>query len=185
MKPILSTLALLLLCCQIFGQQNGDSTPRVVFKRFVAPAYPSMAIIAKIAGDVSVNISVHADGTLESVTPISGDRILTQAAVESAKQSQFQCRNCNGLTEKSLIYTFQLPAVRPDPDPCCCSSGSNTSSQTTPPVSEFEGHITITAGPLCVCPDACTAARAKALSKYRSAKCLYLWKCGIRQVAIM
>src|SRR4051794_16930478 len=117
MNPIQSILASLLLCSAIFGQASGDSRPHVVFKHLVPPIYPGLANVAHIAGDVSLKVSIHTDGTLEAVTPISGDRLLMQASVESAKQSQFECRNCDGLTEKSLVYTFKLPAEHYSPDP--------------------------------------------------------------------
>jgi hypothetical protein len=108
---------------------------------------------------------------------------LIQAAVESTKQSKFECRGCSGLTEKVLIYSFQLSPVPIPADPCCCTAGHETSkSPTTPQMPDQEGHIAITAPPLCVCPDACTAARVQD-QKFRSAKCLYLWKCGMRHFA--
>jgi len=156
---------------------NANPAPQVALKKLFPPAYPQMAKIAQIAGDVSLKVSIHPDGSIDSVKALSGDRMLAQAAVESANRSQFECRGCNGLTEKSLVYSFQLPSVPVPADPCCCTAGHESTTPTTPQVTESEGHITITASPVCVCPDRCTQAPAQLL-KFRSIKCLYLWKCG-------
>jgi hypothetical protein len=51
-------------------------------------------------------------------------------------------------------------------------------------VTRSETHVTITALPVCICPDACTVDEAVAQSRFRSAKCLYLWKCGRHPVAV-
>lgn len=161
---------------------NERSTPQVTMVRLVPPAYPSMAVVARIEGNVNLKVAVRPDGSVASVTAISGVHpVLTHAAVESAKQSQFACRNCNDVIEQSLIYTFQLPGSEAKADPCCCSSGHQPPTPIAPQVSD-DFHITITATPLCVCPDACTIANAGAScsSRHRSAKCLYLWKCGTR-----
>jgi|SRR5579859_182540 len=166
---------------------NPDSTPHVVLKKLAGAFYPGIANAANITGDVNIKVFVRADGSVESVVAVSGERILLMAAMESAKQSQFECRGgCSGLTEKSLIYTFrQLPAVA---DPCCCTAShvppSNPKSTLSTQISEPEGHITIAVPPPCICPDTCTAAHVRAQSRFRSAKCLYLWKCGDHHYAI-
>ena len=156
--------------------------PHVVLKSLVPPLYPSTAIAQGIDGDVRLKVSVRADGSVESVTAIDGNRILIQAAVESAKQSQFECKGCAGLTETSLTYSFKRP--QSPPDPCCCTEGHESSNKPTTEVSEPEGHITITHAPLCVCPDACALNWAREHSTFRSAKCLYLWKCGTRHITV-
>lgn len=162
---------------------NASAAPQVVLKKLFPPVYPQMAKVARIYGDVSLKLYVHPDGSVESVVANSGNPMLVLAAVESTKQSQFECRGCNGLTEKSLLYSFQVSTT--PADPCCCTAGHESSTPKTAQVTESEGHVTITAPPLCVCPDACTQAWAQAHSKFRSAKCLYLWKCGTRHIAIM
>jgi hypothetical protein len=162
---------------------NGSAAPQVALKKLFPPAYPQMAVIARIYGDVSLEVYVYPDGSVGSVVANSGNPILVMAAVESTKQSQFECLGCNGLTKKSLLYSFQVSTA--PADPCCCTAGHESSTPKTAQVTESEGHITLTAPPLCKCPDACHEAWAQAHSKFRSAKCLYLWKCGTRHVAIM
>lgn len=165
------------------GPGSEHSTPQLTLTWLAPLAYPTMAAVAGVSGNVNLTVSVYPDGSIESVTVLSGVHpLLIQAAVDSAKKSLFICRNCNGLIKQSLIYTFQLPTAKPDP--CCCSSGHQPSPPNLPQVSD-DFHITITAEPFCVCPDACTRAWAEAHSTYRSAKCLYLWKCGTRRVGVL
>lgn len=183
MFPIAALMAAISLWSGVVPQAvspQGDSAPNLTLIRWVTPVYPATAIANGVAGDVNLKVSVRPDGTVESVTVITGaDPLLIQAAGDSAKQSRFACRQCSGLIERSLIYTFQLAK----PDPCCCSSGHQRPND--PEVSHVGDHMTITASPLCVCPDACAMAWAKAHSKYRSVKCLYLWKCGTRRIGIV
>lgn len=162
---------------------TANAAPQVVLKKLFPPVYSQMAMIARIYGDVSLKVYVHPDGSVGSVVADSGHPMLVRAAVESAKQSQFECRGCNGLTEKTLLYSFQVSNV--PADPCCCTAGHESSTPRTEQVTEAEGYITITGPPPCLCPDACARAWAQAHSKFRSAKCLYLWKCGNRHIAIM
>lgn len=162
---------------------NASAAPQVVLKKLFPPVYPHMAMIARIYGDISLKLYVHPNGSIESVVANSGNPMLALAAVESAKQSQFECRGCNALTEGSLLYSFQVSTT--PADPCCCTAGHESSTPNTAQVTELEGHVTIKAPPLCICPDACSQAWAQAHSKFRSAKCLYLWKCGTRHIVIM
>jgi len=165
---------------------DGDSAPHVVLRKLSPPVYPPLARLARTAGDVSLYISVHSDGSIESVSVISGNPMLVQAAIDSAKQSQFECRGCSALTEsQSLTYSFR---VSPEtPDRCCCSYGAySTELAPTSQVTQSEGPlaVTITIPPVCICPDTCTSAWAEAHSRFRSPKCLYLWKCGIRHITL-
>jgi TonB family protein len=153
-----------------------------VLKKLSPPVYPQMARIAGISGDVVLSASVRPDGTIDAIASVSGHPVLVQAALDSAKQSEFECQDCSGSTGSlSLTYSF-VPSME-KPDPCCCSQGTNYKPPATQ-VLESEGHITVRAAPLCICPDDCTRAWAEARSKFHSGKCLYLWKCGRRRVYI-
>jgi hypothetical protein len=159
-----------------------DSVPHIIFRRFSSPIYPPLASISNIVGDVVLKVSMRTDNSVESLTPVSGDPILIQAALESAKQSQFECRGCGSSTySQSFTYSFR---ISPDKaDPCCCTSRPGVSAtQSTAKVSQLENHIMITAPPMCMCPDKCSEAWAEAHSRFRSAKCLYLWKCGRHRI---
>src|SRR5215472_4331215 len=162
-----------------------DSPPQVVFRKLVRPEIESGMIWARTygggpdAGDVVLKVSVRPDGTVESVTAVSGNPSLAEVAMKSARQSEIECSGGQGLTEKTLVYSFRMSPV--PAGPCCCTSGHPDSQfPRTQEFSQVNGHITITAPPNCVCPDACAEAAAEAASKCRSPKCLYLWKCGKR-----
>lgn len=161
-----------------------DSAPHIIFRRFWYPIYPPLARVSNIVGDVVLKVSVRADGSVESFTPVSGDPVLTQAVLDSAKQSQYACQGCGASTHsESFTYSFRIsPAVA---DPCCCTYRPGVpATQPATQVSQLENHITITELPLCVCPDKCSEAWAQAHSRFRSAKCLYLWKCGKRRILL-
>jgi TonB family protein len=183
-------LATVVLSYSASPQYSASQTelPHVVLTKLFPPVYSHVAQEALIAGDVKLEVTVHPDGSIESVSSISGHPMLAQAALDSAKQSRFECRAC-GATNASLYLTFSFrPSQEMDPDPCCCSrdpanphyhaSPISTASQTT------EDHITVIGQPGCMCPDACTQKWADEQSRFRSGKCLYLWKCGHRIIYI-
>lgn len=163
---------------------KGDSAPHIVFRRFSYPIYPPLARVSNIVGDVVLKVSYRPDGSIESLAVVSGDPVLTQAALDSAKQSLLQCRGCSSSDLiQSLTYCFRIFPAKADP--CCCTSRpGEPATQPTTEVSQLENHITITEPPLCMCPDKCSGAWAQAHSRYRSAKCLYLWKCGKRRILL-
>ena len=141
------------------------------------PIYPPLAKVARIAGEVNVTVSVRQDGSVESAVVISGHPILKRAALESAQQSHFDCRNCSDvLTSLTIIYTFQLGptiycgAIEP--------ATKNQPEQPYPQITQLQNHITVIDQPVGTCDTA-----PKIGLKVRSAKCLYLWKCGLRYIA--
>lgn len=164
------------------GREN--SAPHIVFRRFSYPIYPPLARVSNIVGDVVLKVSYRPDGSVESLAVVSGDPVLTQAALDSAKQSLLQCRGCSSSDlSQSLTYSFRIFPAKADP--CCCTSRPGMpATQPTTQVSQLENHITITEPPLCMCPDKCSEAWAKAQSRFRSAKCLYLWKCGKHRILL-
>lgn len=183
-------LALLLATVGLASPQYSASQtepPHVVLTKLFPPVYSRVAQQAMIAGDVKLEVTVHPDGTIDSVTSISGHPMLAQAALDSAKQSRFECRGC-GESNASLYLTFSFqPSQEMDRDPCCCSRDPANPQYHAPPLSTFsqtEDHITVTGKPGCICPDACTQKVADEHSSFRSPKCLYLWKCGHRTIYI-
>lgn len=165
----------------------------VVLAKLSPPVYPPLARQARIMGDVKVQVLIREDGGIASAEVISGHPILKQAALDSARQSQFECRGCSEPTLFPMTYSFTvLDKVEPNPDPCCCTQRPNASAippgqnAPQPQVTQFQDHVTIsvTAWQACMCPDACEIKWAEEHSRFRSAKCLYLWKCGVRHIAI-
>jgi len=146
----------------------GSETPQtgVFLSKLHDPVYPPSARQAAIHGDVELMLRIRQDGTVESVELVSGHSMLKHAAMESAKQSQFECRGCTdaGTTSYPLVYSFQFS----NEDCCTASSGP-------PKVSQSQNRISVTTSPFCLCDPA-----TKVTRKVRSVKCLYLWKCAVR-----
>jgi TonB family protein len=174
MKPHRLLLTIHLAACLValahaaLAQGTSSSqTPNtgIVLTKLSPPVYPPLARQARIMGDVSIRIGIQKDGSVVSAEVISGHPMLKQAALESAQKSTFECRTCSEeVTPYSLTYTF---AFRDDGD--CCNGGEGA-----PVVTQLEGHVTIAAAAQCICDPSVSYIRV------RAAKCLYLWKCGLR-----
>ena len=117
-------------------------------------------------------MTVSPDGKTE-VAFESGHPILKQAALDSAKQSGFECRECDSAASYELVYSFRL-AKGTD---CCSAMSVPAQVILEPPLSDQNGQrqtlITITAEEICICDPA-----SQLTKKSRSLKCLYLWKCS-------
>jgi TonB family protein len=176
------------LHCAAQDAGNRSSAARVVVVEILHPEYPPLARTAGISGDVTLRVIVHPDGTVDSVTLVSGHPMLSPSAVESARQSKFDCFECVSDTVGLFTYSFDANRQEADPDPCCCTDYPGKpvkSNALTPAISQSGNHITIKARPICMCPNhdcACNINWIRAHSTYRSAKCLYLWKCGFRVI---
>lgn len=136
----------------------------VVIVSLFNPTYPPLARQARIIGDVELNLGIRKDGTIESIVVASGHPMLTQAALNSAQESRFECRGCeHEVTSYSLIYSFQLVA----------SPGWPCPENSAPHVTRSDNRITVTTEPTLVHP-------YFGYTKARSAKCFYLWACGLQ-----
>jgi TonB family protein len=142
--------------------------------KFDAPVYPQIARLGHIEGDLVLTVVLNRDGTVKSAVVVSGPPLLAEAALLSARQSQFECRTCDESSPSvELKYTFRLM----EEAPCATTEiGSNgvapATNQLIPSVSYSRNHITVTEFSICLVDPAAT--------KVRAAKCLYLWKCGSR-----
>jgi protein TonB len=56
--------------------------------------YPPLARQANITGDVELKLEIRKDGSIQSASVVSGHPMLTQAALNSAQRSHFECRGC-------------------------------------------------------------------------------------------
>jgi len=151
---------------------RGNQENAAVLTTLSRPVYPPIASTAHIKGDIELLLNIRRDGSVESAVVISGPPLLQQSALTSARQSKFECLKCTEeLTPYHLLYTFQL--VLPT-DACTAPDACNkpVSVEHAPEVTQSENHITLTSwpSPVCICDY---------LKKVRSAKCLYLWKCGL------
>jgi TonB family protein len=95
---------------QIAVAQTVSSTEapqaQVALVKLAPLRYPPLPLQARITGDVRVNVHVRPDGGVASAEALSGHPMLAPAAVENARQSQYQCNGCTGETEYVLTYTF-------------------------------------------------------------------------------
>lgn len=164
------------LSCGVCGTCLAQSVPRTDAKEVGAVVaksptltYPAVARMAHISGDVALIVRVRNDGSVESVIVRSGPPLLRQAAVDNVRGSLFDCQGCEQpATEYSLLYTFQLSetAICPDEAP--------PAGKAYPQVTRSPGHVTIVDQRIMTCdPEA-------VVRRVRAAKCLYLWRCGVR-----
>jgi hypothetical protein len=144
----------------------------VALTKLLPPVYPPIALQARVMGDIDLMLGIRQDGSVESAVVVSGPELLQRAALNSAQQSQFECRNCSrSATPFRLVYTFQLVAHT---NSCNAPEDCNRSVQNlpAPQVTQLKNHVTVVnhVSGTCIC-DALEVRR-------RSLKCLYLWRCG-------
>jgi len=178
MKPLSMLTALISLCIlaalRASAQDvSGAATPQtgVVLVKLSPPSYPPLALQARIMGDVEVYVHVRQDGSIASAELFSGHPMLAPAALESAKRSQYECRDCSeGATAYELTYAFEMKA-----EGDCCTALSRR-----PEVTQSANRISISAESPCICDPTVRITRIK----WRSAKCLYLWHCSSRVIEV-
>jgi TonB family protein len=173
---ILSTAAV-----ESLAQTTAASDPQQegpVMSTLSPPLYPPLAKEARVTGDVTLILVVRQNGSIQSAVAASGHPLLKQAALTSARQSRFECRNCNGIENSlSIVYSFQLgPAINCGTTLPAPNDGKP--EQLYPQVIQSQRRITVLDQPIGTCDTAPTIGL-----KVRSAKCLYLWKCGFRYIA--
>jgi TonB family protein len=147
---------------------SGSETSKgdVVVIALFDPTYPPLARAARINGDVELKVGIRRDGSIESVVAISGHPMLTQAALNSAQQSRYECRRCSSeVTLYSLTYSFQLGTQSSPGFPCPEGNGIH--------VTQSLNRVTVVTEPGLVYPHFSNV-------RARSAKCAYLWQCGNR-----
>src|SRR6267142_3707653 len=129
-----------------FPIQNASSAATqesVVLTKLFQPVYPPLAKQTRVTGDVELTLEVRANGSLESVGVLSGHPLLKQAALDSARRSQFECKNCgDGVRTFQMLYSFQLGPTR------YCTATSETSKgdekqEAYPRVTESQKHVTV------------------------------------------
>ncbi|HXW75876.1 MAG TPA: energy transducer TonB [Candidatus Eremiobacteraceae bacterium] len=79
----------------------------------VTPDYPDLARDQNVQGDVTVRISVGADGSVlaAEVVTSSGSAALDRAALAAARASRFKPPTANGVPVQRdylIVYTFTL-----------------------------------------------------------------------------
>lgn len=139
----------------------------IIIKKVASPVLSPIALIANAYGDVVVTVGLRPDGTVAVAVVNDGTTLLQQAALESARASEFECRGCRiGITEYSILYRF-----RRTPDTHCLGEKSDEQ------IIQTGGEITVTDQHVAICDYGGVAGRPRV----RSLKCLFLWKCGYRR----
>lgn len=91
------------------GAEPSSKTERPLIHR-VEPEYPADAKAQHIQGSVVLDVQVLRTGSVGNIGVISGDPLLTQAAVEAVKQWRYQPDNANGADSQSRVTVkFTLP----------------------------------------------------------------------------
>jgi TonB family protein len=166
--------ALAVLASSAFAQSL--PTAKVIVVKLSVPKYPPLALQARIQGTVELNVEVRPDGSIESTHLVSGHPILKTAAVESAQKTKFECKECpEPITPYRMIYKFELGEALSCEDIDASGYGIYDANAHTR-VSQSQDTITVVGRPSPTCDPAGTIS----FLKFRSAKCLYLWRCGRR-----
>ncbi len=141
---------------------------RVALTKLSEPTYPALARQARIMGDVDLILAIRRDGSVESAVVVGGPPMLKQAALDSAQRSRFECAGCvEAVTSYALKYKFQITS-RGFPKDCY----DPTEKQPPAEVDLISHQVTVPAWVMGICDPA--------VRRVRSAKCLYLWRCGTR-----
>jgi hypothetical protein len=157
-RPSLALVALFGINASIFAQES-----QFTVAKLEPPVYPPMALAARVWGDVILNVMLASDGSSSAAVTIeSGPAMLRQAAINSATGSQFQA-NPENQSGYRLVYRFAL-----DQTAKCEHDDSY------PRVKQEANLITITEQNVPICDPAAVIETIR----FRSAKCLYMWKCG-------
>lgn len=132
-----------------------ETKGQVVLSKLFPPNYPPLARQFLIIGDVHLKVSIHSDGSINSVTLIDGPPTLRQAALDSARQSHFDCEHCDGsgLVERTFTYSFQIPGQKPADSSCCLEEQVPPDKPPTTTVSQSDEILTITTPAMCECSD--------------------------------
>ena len=179
---LLSTIYLVVTTHLVVGrtvleqQDSRSPTTGVVLIKLDEPVYPRSAQMAAIQGNVELVLQVTKNGAIASVGVVSGlgsPHMLLESAVASARASKFECQTCDDAPQPySLAYEFHI--VTTDPDKYCKASDRQPPAE----LDASRHKVTVLANQVWTC-DPSTAIR-RTYTKVRSAKCLYLWKCGLR-----
>jgi hypothetical protein len=129
--------------------------PQVILRKLFPPVYSPLARRAHALGDVHLRVSIHSDGSIDAVSVIDGSPVLRQAALDSAKQSQFECKDCresDHLVEGTFTYSFRVsPEQEPADSNCCLEDRASPDKVLNTQASQSDERITIAISPVCIC----------------------------------
>lgn len=156
--------------------QGPPKKPTIMVSKLSQPIYPRLALQARIAAAVVLDVGVRPDGSVDSVALVSGHPMLIDAAKESAKKTIFECKDCHEpSTLYHLAYMFELGDVLRCEEIDVGPYGVYDASTNTE-VSRSQDIVTVRGRPYTTCDPS----QKISFVKFRSAKCLYLWRCAKR-----
>jgi TonB family protein len=160
---------------QTFAQVAPFPQGQVVLSKLSPPIYPPLARVARVSGDVEIALRIRQDGSVESAEVVRGHPLLKAAALDSARQSKFECHDCQEAPSPySVLYTFAYTTTQHCCQPQERSSAPEQGAEPQAGITQSQNHITILTEPFCICDPSAD------VIKVRSAKCLFLWHCSKR-----
>jgi TonB family protein len=160
---------------QTSAQVERFSGGQVVLSKLSPPIFPPLARAARVTGDVEIAVQIRQDGTVESAEVVKGHPLLKAAALDSARQSTFECHDCGDVPRLySVLYTFGYTTTQHCCQPQAKSVAGEPGAEPQAGITQSQNHITILSEPLCICDPSAD------VIKVRSAKCLFLWHCSKR-----
>jgi TonB family protein len=75
---------------------------------YVGPEYPPLAATARIYGDVALDVTLNADGTVASSKIVSGHPIFQAAARDSSKTWKFAAADGKTLAGEHFTLTYEF-----------------------------------------------------------------------------
>jgi TonB family protein len=95
----------------------------------VQPIYPPLARKARIQGTVVLKAVINKDGSIESLTVVTGHPFLAPAAIDAVKQWQYRPYLLNGYpveVDTEILVNFSLSAKDPPPSSTSTTPNSQT-----------------------------------------------------------
>jgi hypothetical protein len=149
--------------------------PKAVITKLSPPFYPPIALAARVSGKVELIITISSDGTALSSTVRSGPQMLRQPAIDSATQSHFVCVECKDAAKQfRMSYSFEIGEVITCAETEPIAPATSQVPVSYPRISQSASTVTVVDRAFGTCDPEVTLSKIRA----RSAKCLYLWRCG-------
>lgn len=105
------------LLAQADATAAGEPSAVVVAPRLlsqVSPAYPAEALATRASGEVTVIVTVAADGSVAAVTSEGGPELFVESALDAARKLRFEPGRRNSEPVESttrVVFQFQPPAA--------------------------------------------------------------------------
>jgi TonB family protein len=88
------------------AQQRTGQEPTV--QRIIGLSYPRLANLAAVQGTVDLVARISAEGVVESVRVISGQKLLVDSAREALLRWRFRCPSGSKRCEARITFAFRL-----------------------------------------------------------------------------